>query len=51
MNSVESLSMGICTLTEMNDIYNFFIPNHPFINVNADNLEIVLRSSQMIVKE
>ncbi len=27
-----------------NDIYNSFIQNHPFINVNADNLEIVLRS-------
>ena len=44
MNSVESLSMGICTLTEMNDTYNSFIPDHPFISVSADNLEIELRS-------
>ena len=44
MNSVESLSMGICTLTEMNDAYNSFIPDHPFISVSADNLEIKLRS-------
>ena len=44
MNSVESLSMGICTLTEMNDTYNSFIPDQPFISVSADNLEIELRS-------
>ena len=44
MNSVESLSMGICTLTEMNDIYNSFIPDHPFINVNSNNLEMELRN-------
>ena len=43
MNSIESLSMGICTLTEMNKEYNSFIPDHPFINVNKDNLEVVLR--------
>ena len=39
MNSIESLSMGICTLTEMNDEYNEFIPDHPFINVNKHTLK------------
>ena len=39
MNSVESLSMGICTLTEMNDEYNSFVPDHPFISVNEHTLE------------
>ena len=39
MNSVESLSMGICTLTEMNDEYNSFVPDHPFISVNEHALE------------
>ena len=42
MNSVESLSMGICTLTEMNNEYNEFIPDHPFINVNKQTLKIEL---------
>ena len=43
MNSVESLSMGICTLTEMNAIYNSFIPDHPFVSVSSETLEKVLR--------
>ena len=43
MNSVESLSMGICTMTEINDKYNSFIPDHPFVNVNQNNFESVLR--------
>ena len=43
MNSVESLSMGVCTLTEMNDVYNSFIPDHPFININSENLDSKLR--------
>ena len=38
MNSVESLAMGVCTLTEMNEYYCKFIPDHPFVNVNKDNL-------------
>jgi glycosyltransferase involved in cell wall biosynthesis len=38
MNSVESLSMGICTLTEINDKYNTFIPDHPFVNINKNTL-------------
>ena len=43
MNSIESLSMGICTLTEMNDAYEEFISNHPFININKNSLEAILR--------
>ena len=43
MNSVESLSMGICTLTEINDKYNSFILDHPFVNVNQNNFESILR--------
>ena len=39
MNSVESLSMGICTLAYLNDKYEAFIPNHPFINTNPDTLK------------
>ena len=38
MNSVESLSMGICTVTEINKKYNNFIPDHPFINTNTETL-------------
>jgi len=43
MNSVESLSMGICTLTELNNEYQKFIPDHPFININKSSLEDILR--------
>jgi len=32
MNSVESLSMGICTLTMLNETYQNFIPDHPTEN-------------------
>ena len=42
MNSIESLSMGICTLTEMNDEYERFISDHPFININKNSLKITL---------
>lgn len=38
MNSLESLALGICTLTEMNAEYTAFLPDHPFVNVNAGNL-------------
>ena len=39
MNSVESLSMGICTLTQINDTYQKFIPDNPFVNVNKQTLK------------
>ena len=43
MNSVESLSMGICTLTQINEAYNRFLPNHPFIHVTKNTLDLELR--------
>ena len=42
MNSVESLSMGICTLTEMNEDYKAFIPDHPFVPVESGSITKVL---------
>ena len=42
MNSIESLSMGICTLTEMNKYYEDFMRDHPFVNINEKSLEKVL---------
>jgi glycosyltransferase involved in cell wall biosynthesis len=38
MNSLESLALGICTMTEMNETYENFIPDHPFVNIHAANL-------------
>ncbi|MCF7832873.1 MAG: hypothetical protein K9N05_04780 [Candidatus Marinimicrobia bacterium] len=38
MNSVESLALGVCTMTEMNEKYCKFIPDHPFVNVNKATL-------------
>ena len=43
MNSVESLSMGICTLTQINETYNTFIPHHPFTHVTKNTLDTELR--------
>ncbi len=42
MNSMECLSMGIPTVTYMNPEYEKYIPDHPFINANLDNIEDVL---------
>lgn len=38
MNSVESLSMGICTCTNLIPEYENFIPDHPFVNIDHENL-------------
>ena len=38
MNSIEALSMGLCCLTELIPEYVEFIPDHPFININGENL-------------
>ena len=55
MNSVESLSMGICTLTTMNEKYQQFIPDNPFVNVDENNLEFELEklilSSEKILEK
>ena len=42
MNSVEALSMGAVCFTHMNEEYINFIPDHPFVNVSADNLKCEL---------
>lgn len=42
MNSVEALSMGVVCFTKMNEEYINFIPDHPFVNVSADNLKAEL---------
>ncbi|MCK4578799.1 MAG: glycosyltransferase, partial [Candidatus Marinimicrobia bacterium] len=39
MNSVETMALGVACCTSMDDAYQQFMPGHPFINVNAENLE------------
>ena len=39
MNSVESMALGLCCATQMNDDCNKFFKGHPFININENNLE------------
>ncbi len=38
MNSIEAMAMGLACCTRMNDDYQAFMPDHPFINVTPDNL-------------
>ena len=38
MSSVEAMAMGLCCATELNKEYENFIPNHPFININGNNI-------------
>jgi hypothetical protein len=38
MSSVESLSQGLVACTYLNQKYLDFIPDHPFVNVNYENL-------------
>jgi glycosyltransferase involved in cell wall biosynthesis len=42
MSSVEALSMGLVCLTELVEKYQSFIPDHPFIEVDKENLEETL---------
>jgi hypothetical protein len=42
MNSIETLALGIPTLTELTEAYVRFIPDHPFIPVTRKTLEEVL---------
>lgn len=42
MNSVEAMSMGLCCVTELVNEYIEFIPDHPFVNVNGNNLKKTL---------
>ncbi|MBD3165243.1 hypothetical protein GF324_01475 [bacterium] len=39
MSGIENLCLGIPTCTRLRDEYVEFIPDHPFVNVNPDNLE------------
>jgi len=39
VNSLETLSMGIPTCTNLTPEYEAFIPDHPFILIDANNLE------------
>lgn len=38
MNSVEAMALGMACCTSMNAEYEQFMPDHPFVNVNEDNL-------------
>ena len=42
MSSVEAMAMGLCCATQINNEYQEFIPNHPFININKNNIYEVL---------
>lgn len=42
MNSLEALSLGLACATRLNQTYEEFIPDHPFINVNRNNLKETL---------
>jgi len=44
MNSVEAMSMGLCCVTELNDAYRSFIPDHPFVDVTGESLYDTLKS-------
>lgn len=39
MNSLEALSMGLVCVTSLNETYESFIPDHPFVNANGENLK------------
>ncbi len=43
VNSLESLSMGIATVTNLSESYRAFIPDHPFVLATPETLRRVLR--------
>jgi glycosyltransferase involved in cell wall biosynthesis len=43
VNSLETLSMGIPTVTNLSDAYVDFIPDHPFVTASPESLATVLR--------
>ncbi len=55
MNSLECLSMGIPCVTYINPAYEKYIPDHPFINANKDNimevLEGILKKPDILIKK
>ena len=38
MSSIESMALGTCCATQINDKLNRLIPDHPFINITENNL-------------
>ena len=42
MNSIEAMSMGIVCCTNMDEQYQKFMPNHPFVHVIPETLEAEL---------
>ncbi len=44
MSSVESLSMGLCCITELVPEYQQFIPDHPFISADSLTLKSILEN-------
>jgi len=42
VNSLESLAMGMCTVTNLSEAYQNFIPDHPFALAEPHNLGKVL---------
>jgi hypothetical protein len=51
VNSLETLSMGIPTLTSFTPEFEAFLPDHPFITVNpetlAEKLELVIKDAEL----
>jgi glycosyltransferase involved in cell wall biosynthesis len=39
MNSIEAMALGVACCTSMNQAYEQFMPDHPFINAGPDTLE------------
>ncbi|MCH7573951.1 MAG: hypothetical protein IIA59_02390 [Candidatus Marinimicrobia bacterium] len=38
MNSIEAMALGVACCTSMDEAYQAFMPDHPFVNVTAENL-------------
>lgn len=38
-NSLEAFALGLAAATEMNEHYEKFLPDHPFININENNFK------------
>ncbi len=38
MNSIEAMALGLACCTSMDEQYQAFMPDHPFVNVNVENL-------------
>ncbi|UCH09810.1 MAG: hypothetical protein JSU61_11435 [Fidelibacterota bacterium] len=39
MNSIEAMALGLACCTSMNEEYQRFMPDHPFVNINPENLK------------